>query len=109
MVDSDEARAEVARCAERLAERLEDNAESFPAALARQAADDYAELLRAVSRLDARLAFDKQGRPGAIEAVRAALPVIERDLFDAILEDHACEVAAVEEALYQLALAQRRR
>ena len=31
--------------------------------------------------------------------------MMERDLFDAVLEDHACEVAAVEEALYQLALA----
>jgi hypothetical protein len=30
---------------------------------------------------------------------------MERDLFDAVLDDHACELAAVEEALYQLARA----
>jgi hypothetical protein len=30
---------------------------------------------------------------------------MERDLFEAVLDDHACEIAAVEEALYQLALA----
>jgi hypothetical protein len=30
---------------------------------------------------------------------------MERDLFEAVLEDHVCEVAAIEEALYQLALA----
>jgi outer membrane protein assembly factor BamA len=44
-------------------------------------------------------------RPDAVNAVREALPMMERDLFDAVLEDHACEVAAIEEALYQLALA----
>ena len=31
--------------------------------------------------------------------------MMERDLFDAVLEDHACELAAVEEALYQFARA----
>ena len=45
------------------------------------------------------------GGPDAINAVREALPMMERDLFDAVLEDHACEVAAIEEALYQFALA----
>jgi hypothetical protein len=66
---------------------------------------DYDELVAAVARTAPRFAFDRAGRPGAIDAVRAALPVVERELFDAILDDHACEVAAVEEALFQLARA----
>ena len=65
-------------------------------------------LLAAVARVDARYAFDRDGRPGAIEAVRHALPAVERDLLDAVVEDHACELAAVREALYQVALAVRR-
>lgn len=99
--------AEVARRADRMGERLNDTARSFSDA-ARNCEAEYAGLLQAVSRLGPRFAFDREGRPGAIEAVREALPLAERDLFDAILEDHACEVAAVEEALYQLALALRR-
>ena len=62
-------------------------------------------LLDAVRALDARFAFDRQGRPGAIEAVRHALPTMERDLFDAVIDDHACEVAALAEAMWQLAAA----
>lgn len=65
-------------------------------------------LLAAVARVDARYAFDRDGRPGAIEAVRHALPAVERELLDAVVEDHACELAAVQEALYQVALAVRR-
>jgi hypothetical protein len=34
---------------------------------------------------------------------------MERELFDAVLDDHACEVAAIEEALYQLLRAYSRR
>ena len=71
----------------------------------RGAEAEYLDLLRAVARCDARFAFDRDGRPGALAAVREALPPIERDLFDAIVEDHACEVAAIEEALYHLATA----
>jgi hypothetical protein len=48
------------------------------------------------------IATDGRARSGA---VREALPMMERDLFDAVLEDQACELAAVEEALYQFALA----
>jgi hypothetical protein len=62
-------------------------------------------LLDAVRALDARFAFDRQGRPGAIEAVRHALPTMERDLFDAVIDDHACEVAALAEAMWQFAAA----
>ena len=57
---------------------------------------------------DARYAFDAQGRPGALAAIRAALPAMERDLLDAVLEDVACELAAWQEALYQVAQAAKR-
>jgi hypothetical protein len=94
--------------ADRLAARLTDD--TSPAAEALQHLDaEYRELLSAVTRLSARYAFDRAGRPGAIGAVRDALPLMERDLFDAVVEDHACEVAAIEEALYQLVLAYGRR
>jgi hypothetical protein len=62
-------------------------------------------LLGAVRALETRFDFDLQGRPGAIEAVRHALPTMERDLFDAVIDDHACEVAALAEAIWQLAAA----
>ena len=99
----DEHVLEVTRCANRLAASLKGESPTGHDAPAFDA--DYRELLRAVSRLDARFAFDRDGRPGAINAVREALPMMERDLFDAVLEDQACELAAVEEALYQFALA----
>ena len=95
---------EVTRCAELLAGRLPLHESSFDAAR-QQSEPEYLALLETVTRLHARFAFDRDGRPGAINAVREALPVMERDLFEAVLEDHACEVAAVEEALYQFALA----
>lgn len=62
-------------------------------------------LLSAVSESDARFAFDHEGRPGAIAAVRAALPVTERELLEAIIEDHACEIAALREAMFLIARA----
>ena len=80
-------------------------------ALARRLAEserpiaELGALLDAVRALDARFRFDLEGRPGAIEAVRHSLPTLERDLFDAVMEDHACEVAALAEALWQLAAA----
>ena len=60
----------------------------------------FRELLNAIRQSHPRFAFEREGRPGAIAAVREALPVIERDLFDAVVEDHACEVAALEEVLF---------
>jgi hypothetical protein len=66
---------------------------------------DFRRLLEAVRQSDPRFAFDRDGRPGAVAAVRAALPIIERDLLDAILEDHGCEVAAIREAMFQVARA----
>jgi len=68
----------------------------------------FASLLSAVAASDGRYAFDRDGRPQAVRAVRSALPAMEAELFDAILEDVACELAATQEALYQLALANRK-
>ncbi len=84
--------------------RLNLAAESF--ADARTGAETpYDDLLNAIRDLHQRYAFDRQGRPGALAAVREALPVMERDLFEAVVEDHACEIAAIEEALFQVARA----
>ena len=95
---------EITRSAEALATRLTGEHLSFDTA--RQYVEqEYGTLLNAVRKTHERFAFDREGRPGAINAIREALPVMERDLFEAVLDDHACEVAAIEEALYQLALA----
>jgi hypothetical protein len=64
-------------------------------------------LLVAVARSDPRYGFDRDGRPGALRAVRSALPAMEAELFDAIMEDVGCELAAVQEALYRIALTLR--
>jgi hypothetical protein len=95
---------ETSRCAEVLAASLTGNDPNFEAVRAR-AEREYMALLHAVRKTHERFAFDRDGRPGAISAVREALPMMERDLFEAVLEDQACELAAVEEALYQFALA----
>lgn len=67
--------------------------------------EDWDALVSAVRSLDPKYAFDAEGRPSAIAAVRDALPSMERDLLDAIIEDHACEVAALREAAARLMLA----
>jgi hypothetical protein len=96
--------SEITRSADRLAAALPVVEPSFEAA--RQGAEpEYWALLNAVRQAHERFAFDREGRPAAINAVREALPVMERDLFEAVLEDHACELAAVEQALYQFARA----
>jgi hypothetical protein len=64
-------------------------------------------LLAAVAASDPRFTFDRDGRPPALQAVRNALPAMEAELFDVILEDLGCELAATREALYQLAIANR--
>jgi hypothetical protein len=92
--------ADVQRRAEALAARL-NGADSF-AEVRRACGAEYDELIRAIRAVDARFAFDREGRPAAVAAVREALPLMERDLFDAVVDDHACEVAAVEEALFQI-------
>ncbi|HTM02677.1 MAG TPA: hypothetical protein VL173_04165 [Vicinamibacterales bacterium] len=66
--------------------------------------DAWQQLLTAMARSDARFGFDRDGRPAAIDAVRRALPAVERELFDVILEDVACELAATQEALYRVAI-----
>jgi hypothetical protein len=63
---------------------------------------EFQRTLTVVKNSHPRFAFDRDGRPGAIAAVRGALPTIERELFDAVLEDCACELAATREALFQM-------
>ena len=58
--------------------------------------------LAALQNSDPKYAFDRDGRPGAIAAVRGALPLTERELFDAVIEDFECELAAYREALLQM-------
>jgi hypothetical protein len=63
---------------------------------------EFRRILDAVAGSDAQFVFDREGRPGAIAAVRAALPQVERDLFDAVMEDCECELAATREAMFRL-------
>ena len=63
--------------------------------------------LDAVKASHPKFAFDREGRPGAIAAVRAALPAIERELFDAVIEDCECELAATKEAAFRMIAALR--
>ena len=64
--------------------------------------DQFQRTLDAVKASDRKFAFDRDGRPAAIAAVRAALPSMERELFDAVMEDCECELAATREALFQM-------
>ena len=68
---------------------------------------DLDAVLAAIRDSDARFTFDREGRPAALAAVRHALPAMEADLLDAILEDVACELAAYQEALYRLAVTRK--
>jgi hypothetical protein len=95
------------RRAEALAARLPPSGTSF--------ADDlhgfdteFRALVDAVRQIDAQFAFDRDGRPAAIETIRAALPGVERELLEAVVEDHACELRAIQEALYQVLMIHRR-
>ena len=63
---------------------------------------EFRRRLEAVKTSNPKFAFDREGRPGAIAAVRGALPAIERELFDAVMEDCECELAATREALWQM-------
>jgi hypothetical protein len=91
-----EASLEVEQRADALARRLAESGRPIA---------ELDALLHSIRGLDRRFNFDLEGRPAAIEAVRHALPSMERDLFDAVVEDHACEVAALAEALWQVAAA----
>jgi hypothetical protein len=63
---------------------------------------EFQRTLDALKAHDPKFAFDRDGRPGAVAAVRAALPTIERELFDAVVEDFECELAATREALFRI-------
>jgi hypothetical protein len=63
---------------------------------------EFQRTLDLVKRSHTKFAFDREGRPSAIAAVRAALPTMERELFDAVVEDCECELAATREALFQM-------
>lgn len=93
-------REAVAREVERLARRFVDRA-AGPA----DADSEYRELLVLIRDLDRRFAFEDEGRAAAIDAVRNALPAMERDLLNAIIEDFGCELAAAAEAARQIARA----
>jgi hypothetical protein len=88
-------------------------ASQLPAAPSHFAADfaaferAFARLVAAVAASHPGYAFDREGRPGALQAVRRALPAQEAELFDAIMEDVTCELSAVQEALYQVAISLR--
>ena len=63
---------------------------------------EFRRVLAAVTGSHAQFVFDREGRPGAIAAIRAALPHVERELFDAVMEDCECELAATREAMFRL-------
>ena len=66
---------------------------------------EFQRTLALVKTSDAKFAFDREGRPGAIAAVRAALPTIERELIDAVVEDWECGLAATRETLLRIVAA----
>ncbi len=66
---------------------------------------EFKRRLEAVKASAPQFAFDRDGRPAAAAAVREALPLMERDLFDAVMEDCECELAATREALIQMLVA----
>src|SRR4051812_42075766 len=92
----------IAACAERIPAQPRSFQDDHP-----RLAPDLDALLTAIRESHERFAFDRDGRPGAVAAVRRALPSMEAELLDAILDDVACELAAYQEALYQLAAFRR--
>ena len=100
--------SDVSRCAAECARAIPAGARSFDED--RSAFETaLGKLVKAVCTSQERFAFDREGRPAAIAAVREALPASEAELLSAILEDVAAELAAYQEALYQLAIATRGR
>jgi hypothetical protein len=69
---------------------------------------EFRRTLEAVKTSDPQFAFDRDGRPGAIAAIRGALPTIERELFDAVMEDCQCELAATKETLFRMMAAMKK-
>ena len=64
--------------------------------------EEFRRRLAMVRTENPKFAFDRDGRPAAIAAVRGALPLMERELLDAVIEDCECELAATREALFQM-------
>ena len=91
----------VDRLAEMCAARINPASSSFDDAYP-QFKNEMQQLLEALKGLDPRYFFDRGGRPGAVAAVRGTLPAIERELFDAVIEDCECELAATREAFFQV-------
>lgn len=83
------------------ASRIDATATSFDQAFP-QFKNEMDQLLDCLKSQDPRYLFDRAGRPGAVAAIRSALPAIERELFDAVMEDCQCELAATREALFQV-------
>ena len=63
---------------------------------------EFQRQLETVKNGDPKFAFDREGRPGAIAAVREALPLMERELVDAVIEDFECQLAAYREVLFHM-------
>ena len=98
----------VARLAEMCAARIDPASRGFDDAFP-QLKNEMNLLLEALKALDPRYLFDRSGRPGAVAAIRGALPGVERELFDAVMEDCECELAATREALFQVVRACERK
>jgi hypothetical protein len=95
---TDRVSALAVRCASRLP--------GSPRSLQEDSADftlELTALVSAIKETSERYAFDLEGRPDAIAAIRHALPAMEAELLDAVLDDVACELAARQEALYRVA------
>lgn len=97
---SDEALTEMRRRADTCAKRVLESSAAVDGIAATDS--DWTGLLDAIRAFQPRFAFEAEGRPAALDAVRHALPAVERELFDVILEDYQCEIAALREAAYQL-------
>jgi hypothetical protein len=91
----------IARLAQMCASRIDPASGSFDKSFPLFKNEMY-QLLEALKALDPRFLFDRGGRPGAVAAIRDALPGVERELFDAVMEDCECELAATREAFFQL-------
>jgi hypothetical protein len=98
----------IARLAELCASRVDPASQSFDQNFP-HFKNEMTQLLDALKALDPRFLFDRGGRPGAIGAIRGALPGVERELFDAVMEDCECELAATREAFFQLVRACQRK
>ena len=92
---------QITRLARACAAHIDPARSSFDQALPEFNAE-LRELFEALKLADSRYIFDRDGRPGAIGAVRSALPAVERELFDAVIEDCECELMATREALFQV-------